>query len=68
MSNTQVEQNIVLAGEVLVYVSKGSALINGTTIHARSLVHCQQGVNFETLTQGQAIFIYQTDKRNEVLS
>jgi redox-sensitive bicupin YhaK (pirin superfamily) len=68
VSNTQVEQNIVLAGEVLVYVSKGSALINSTTIHARSLVHCQQGVNFETLMQGQAIFIYQTDKRNEVLS
>jgi redox-sensitive bicupin YhaK (pirin superfamily) len=68
VSNTQVEQNIALANEVLVYLSKGSAEINGDRINARSLVHCQQGVNLTALTQGQAIFIYQTDQQGETLS
>jgi hypothetical protein len=31
-------------------------------------VHCQQGVNLKALTQGQAIFIYQTDQQGEALS
>lgn len=68
VSNTEVEQNIKFSGEVLVYLSNGSAKINDEKIATRSLVHCQQGVNFTALTQGQAIFIYQTDNNNEVLS
>ena len=68
VSNTVAEQNITLSDEVLVYLSKGDAEINGEKINARSLVHCQQGVNFTALTQGQAIFIYQTDQQNEALS
>lgn len=68
VSNTEIQQKIILADEVLVYLSKGSAEINGKKINARSLVHCQQGVNFTALTQGQAIFIYKTNQKNKALS
>ena len=68
VSNTQVQQSISLDDEVLVYLSQGSAEVNGEKINARSLVHCQQGVSFTALTHGQAIFIYHTKQQNEVLS
>ena len=68
MSNTTAQQSIEISGEVMVYLSMGEAMINGEVIKARSLIHNQQGVSFTALTAGQAIFIYQTDQHNEVLS
>lgn len=62
VSNTIQQQVIKLTGEVMVYLSKGEANINGQLITARSLIHVKQGIAFTALTAGQAIFIYPTDK------
>lgn len=62
VSNTIEQQSIDITGEVLVYISKGEANINGEFITARSLIHDKHGIAFSALTAGQAIFIYPTDK------
>ena len=64
VSNTLEQQSINITGEVLVYLSKGEATINGELIQARSLIHDKQGITFTALTQGQAIFISPSNQSN----
>ena len=52
----------------MVYLSIGTAEINGEVIQARTLVHDKQGLTFTALAEGQAIFIYKSDQKNEALS
>ena len=68
VSNTVVQQSINIAGEAMVYLSMGTAEINGEVIQARTLVHDKQGLTFTALAEGQAIFIYKSDQKNEALS
>ncbi len=65
VSNMLTEQSVTLDREALLYLSKGRAEVNGEEIEARSLVHCSEGINFKGLTDGQAIFIYQTNTQGE---
>ena len=52
----------------MVYLSLGEAKINGEVIQARTLVHDKHGLTLTALTEGQAIFIYKSDQKNEALS
>ncbi|WP_257174866.1 pirin family protein [Colwellia sp. M166] len=68
VSNTVVQQSINITGEAMVYLSLGEAKINGEVIQARTLVHDKHGLTLTALTEGQAIFIYKSDQKNEALS
>lgn len=68
VSNTVAQQHINITDEAMIYLSAGEAEINGKMIEARTLVHDKQGVTFTALTEGQAIFIYPSDQKNEALS
>lgn len=46
-------------GEVMAYLPRGAALVNGTEVAPQSLVHSEQGIRYEALDEeAQVIFIY----------
>jgi len=50
-------QTVEQSGEVLAYLSKGSGIINGETIQARTLVRAEN-INFSAAEESQLIVIY----------
>jgi redox-sensitive bicupin YhaK (pirin superfamily) len=57
MANTDKNFETTQQGEVLVYLSKGSAVINGQIIEARTLVKVRNGLTFKARACSQVIFI-----------
>lgn len=52
-------QEFALEGEVMAYLPRGSAIINGDEIPAKSLVHVDDGLNYEAQEDDAlVIFIY----------
>ncbi|MBU2969795.1 pirin family protein [Pseudoalteromonas sp. C2R02] len=51
-------QSTLKSGPVMAFISKGSGIINGKKIYARTLVKSNEPILFEALEQSQIIFIY----------
>jgi len=54
----KVGQTAKKSGPVMAFISKGSGIINGKKIEARTLVKSDEPISFEAQEQSQIIFIY----------